>query len=142
MIGPTMTPEILARITAARAARDISDLARQAVGTTAETTSATERIEKARRLRQLVNEYVDRVVLAEVLAGAEWPEVAQALSRRDPGTVEEEYADAITEWSALTEDEANEAAAGVEALDDWFARHREDHDPDLEKPVADLLNRH
>jgi len=137
-----MTPEILARITAARAARDLSDLARQAVGTIAETTSATERITNARRLRQMVNEYVDRVVLAEVLAGADWAEVAQALSRRDPGTVEEEYAEAVAEWSALTEDEANETAAGVEDLDDWYARHREDHDPDLEKPVAALLNRH
>ncbi|MEE1764432.1 hypothetical protein [Streptomyces sp. SP18BB07] len=142
MIGPTMTPEILARITTARAARDLSDLARQALATTAENTSVTERIKTARRLRQLANEFVDRVVLAEALAGADWTEIAKALNRRDPGTVEGEYADAVAEWSAFTEAEADEAAAGVEDLDAWYARHREDHDPDLEKPVADLMNRH
>ncbi|MFF7838756.1 hypothetical protein ACFZC6_08070 [Streptomyces ossamyceticus] len=138
-----MTPEILARITAARAARDLSDLARQAVGTTAESISATERIERARRLRQMANEYVDLIVLAEGLAGGDWAEITEALGRRDPGTVEREYADDLAEWDApVGETEAEEAVAGIEALDAWYARHREDHDPDLEKPVADLLNRH
>ncbi|WP_328736519.1 hypothetical protein [Streptomyces bobili] len=55
-------------------------------------------------------------------------------------TVKGEYAEALSEWSAVTE--AEEAGAGAEDLDAWYARHREDHDPDLEKPVADLLNRH
>jgi hypothetical protein len=137
-----MTPEILARITAARAARDLSDLARQAVGTTAENISATERIQNARRLRQMANEFVDLIVLAEGLVGAEWAEITQALGRGDATTVEGEYADAVAEWSALAEAEADEAGAGAEDLDAWYARHREDHDPDLEKPVADLLNRH
>ncbi|GBQ03915.1 hypothetical protein SSP531S_53940 [Streptomyces spongiicola] len=137
-----MTPEILARITAARAARDLSDLARQTVGTTAESASVTERIERARRLRQMANEYVDLIILAEGLAGADWAEIARALNRSDAATVEEEYAEAVGEWSALTEAEADEAGAGTEDLDAWYAYHREDHDPDLEKPVADLLNRH
>lgn len=137
-----MTPEILARITAARAARDLSDLARQAVGTTAEATSPTERIERARRMRTMVNAYVDLVVLAEALAGAGWREITEALERRDPGTVAEEFEVAMAEWGALPEEEANGAAADSEDLDAWYARHREDHDPDLEKPVADLLNRH
>ncbi|MGA5127748.1 hypothetical protein ACPCAG_31155 [Streptomyces pseudogriseolus] len=135
-----MRPEILARIAAARAARDLSDLARQAVGTTAETTSPSERIRRARELRQMVNAYVDLVVLGEALAGADWQEISGALNRRDPATVEAEYADAVAEWSALPESAAEDE--GVEDLDDWYARHREDHDPDLEKPVADLLNRH
>lgn len=135
-----MRPEILARIAAARAARDLSDLARQAVGTTAETTSPSERIHRARELRQMVNAYVDLVVLGEALAGAGWQEISRALNRRDPATVEAEYADAVAEWSALPESAAEDE--GVEDLDDWYARHREDHDPDLEKPVADLLNRH
>ncbi|MBK3644480.1 hypothetical protein [Streptomyces sp. MBT33] len=137
-----MTPEILARITAARAARDLSDLARQEVGTTAERTSVAERIERARRLRQMANEYVDLIVLAEGLAGVDWAEITQALSRSDAATVEAEYAEAVGEWSALTEAEAVEAGADIEALDAWYTDHREDHDPDLEKPVADLLNRH
>jgi hypothetical protein len=137
-----MTPEILARITAARAARDLSDLARQAVGTTAESTSPAERIERARRLRLMANQVVDLIVLAEALGGADWPEITQALGRRDADTVGEEFADAVAEWSGLTEEAADAAAAGVEDLDAWYARHREDHDPDLEKPVADLLNRH
>ncbi|MFD7504782.1 hypothetical protein [Streptomyces sp. NPDC059850] len=135
-----MRAEILARIAAARAARDLSDLARQVVGTTAETTSPTERIKRARQLRQMVNEYVDRVVLGEALAGADWQEISEALNRCDPATVEEEYADAVAEWSALPEFDAENE--GVGDLDDWYARHREDHDPGLEKPVADLLNRH
>ncbi|MFI7299238.1 hypothetical protein ACWCY6_17420 [Streptomyces sp. 900105755] len=136
-----MRPEILARIAAARAARDLSDLARQAVGATAEPVSSTERIRRARELRQMVNEYVDRVVLGEALAGADWQEISKALNRRDPKTVEGEYADAVAEWSAH-EDEADSEDEGAEDLDAWYARHREDHDPDLEKPVADLLNRH
>ncbi|MFE9993548.1 hypothetical protein [Streptomyces avermitilis] len=135
-----MTPEILARITAARAARDLSDLARQAVGTTAESISTTERIQNARRLRQMANEFLDLIVLAEGLAGAEWAEITRALGRGDAATVKGEYAEALSEWSAVTE--AEEAGAGAEDLDAWYARHREDHDPDLEKPVADLLNRH
>ncbi|MFF8789242.1 hypothetical protein [Streptomyces sp. NPDC015125] len=137
-----MRPEILARITAARAARDLSDLARQAVGTTAESISPTERIQRSRQLRQMANEYVDRVVLGEALAGADWLEISEALNRRDSKTVEGEYADAVADWSALPGDEADAEAEGVADLDDWYARHREDHDPDLEKPVADLLNRH
>ncbi|MDX2557724.1 hypothetical protein [Streptomyces stelliscabiei] len=138
-----MRPEILARIAAARAARDLSDLARQAVGATAEPVNSTERIRRARELRQMVNEYVDRVVLGEALAGADWQEISKALNRRDPKTVEGEYADAVAEWSAHEgEGEADAEGEGAEDLDAWYARHREDHDPDLEKPVADLLNRH
>lgn len=138
-----MTPEILARITAARAARDLSDLARQAVGATAETISPGERIQNARRLRKMANDIVDLVVLAEALAYADWREITAAVSpRMDPGAVEEEYADAVAEWAATTEAEADAAAAGFEDLDAWYARHREDHDPHVEKPVADLLNRH
>ncbi|MET8717462.1 hypothetical protein ABZV52_30300 [Streptomyces sp. NPDC004735] len=137
-----MTPEILARITAARAARDLSDLARQAVGATAETISPSERIVNARRLRKMANDIVDLAVLAEALAGADWREITDALSRLDPGTVEEEYAEAVGEWAAVTESEAETAAAGIEGLDAWYARHREDHDPSAENPVTDLLNRH
>ncbi|MFM9697913.1 hypothetical protein [Streptomyces europaeiscabiei] len=137
-----MTPEILARITAARAARDLSDLARQAVGTTAEDISLTERIRSARRLRQMANQIVDLLVVAEALGGAEWLEVAEALGREDPGTVEGEYADAVAEWGIpVSEDESDTVTAGIKALDAWYGRHRQDDDPDLENPVADLLNR-
>ncbi|MCD9903233.1 hypothetical protein LUR56_31275 [Streptomyces sp. MT29] len=136
-----MTPEILARITAARAARDLSDLCRQAVGTTAEAGSPAERIESARRLRKMANDYVDYIVLAEALAGADWDEITSALRRASPSSVAAEYADAVAEWAALTEAESEQAAAGLEELDAWYARHREDHDPDRQKPVADLLNR-
>jgi hypothetical protein len=91
----------------------------------------------------MANEFVRVTVLAEALAGADWAEVTKALGRRDPGTVEGEYADDLAEWGTpVGETEADEAAAGIEALDAWYARHRQDDDPDLEKPVADLLNRH
>ncbi|MFF4902289.1 hypothetical protein [Streptomyces sp. NPDC001068] len=137
-----MEPEILARITTARAARDLSDLARQTVATTAETTSPADRILQARRLRQLANEIVDRVVLAEALGGASWQEITEALNRQDPDTVRGEYEDAVAEWEAMPEDQKAAAADGLEALDAWYKRHREDQDPKLATPVADLLNRH
>ncbi|MFF1600843.1 hypothetical protein ACFVYV_25595 [Streptomyces mirabilis] len=137
-----MEPEILARITTARAARDLSDLARQAVATTAETTSPAERIMQARRLRQMANEIVDLVVLAEALAGTPWDEITQALKRQDPDTVRDEYEDAVAEWETMPEDRKTSTAAGLEDLDAWYARHREDPDPEISTPVADLLNRH
>lgn len=137
-----MTPEILARIATARAARDLSDLARQAVATTAETTSPTERIHRARELRELANQLVDLVALAEAFGGASWDEITEALGRRDPGTVEREFADAVAEWGGKSEADLERRAAGYEALDEWYARHREDQDPEVSTPVADLLNRH
>lgn len=137
-----MTPEILARITTARAARDLSDLARQAVAATAETTDPAERIRKARELRQLANTIVATTVLAEALAGASWEEITTALRRRDPDTVRGEYEDDIAEWEGMSEDQRESAAAGFEDLDAWYARHREDLDPEISTPVADLLNRH
>ncbi|MGP4048279.1 hypothetical protein [Streptomyces sp. 2A115] len=143
MIGPFhMTPEILARIATARAARDLSDLARLLLADTATATSSPQRIEKARRLRQVANEVVDLVVLAEVLAGASWDEITEALGRRDPGTVEREFAEDVAEWSSKSEEELERAAEGYPALDKWYGRHREDQDPELSTPVADLLNRH
>ncbi|GAA5070289.1 hypothetical protein [Streptomyces similanensis] len=137
-----MTPEILARITAARAARDLSDLARQTVAATAEPASPAERIQQARLLRKMAADVVDLVVLAERLAGASWEEITQALRRRDEATVREEYDESVAEWAALPEDRMEAAAAGAEALDAWYSRHREDHDPESSSPVTDLLNRH
>jgi hypothetical protein len=137
-----MTPEILARIATARGARDLSDLARQAVAATAETASPAERIRQARELRQLANEIVDLAVLAEALAGAPWEEITSALNRRDPDTVRGEYQDAVDEWGSKSEAELERAAEGFEDVDAWYARHREDYDPEVSTPVADLLNRH
>ncbi|NML55192.1 hypothetical protein HHL19_35295 [Streptomyces sp. R302] len=137
-----MTPEILARIAAARTARDLSDLARQELATAAEPLSPAARIERARRLRKMIVAYVDQVVLAEVLGGASWGDVGQALRPQDPESVREEYEDAVTEWEATPEEALEAAADGFEALDSWYSRHREDHDPAVQKPVGDLLNRH
>ncbi|MFJ4084860.1 hypothetical protein ACIP2Z_38705 [Streptomyces iakyrus] len=137
-----MTPEILARIATARAARDLSDLARQFVATTAQPASPAERITRARELRELTNQLVDLVVLAESFGGASWDEVTEALGRRDPGTVRREFAADVAEWGGKTEAELERAAEGHEALDEWYARHREDQDPEGSTPVADLLNRH
>ncbi|MEU1275393.1 hypothetical protein [Streptomyces sp. NPDC005799] len=143
MIGPfRMTPETLARIATARAARDLSDLARLLLADTATTISTTERIEKARRLRHVANEVVDLVVLAEALGGASWEEITQALGRRESGTVEREFAEAVTAWGSKSEQELERAAEGHSALDEWYARHREDLEPELATPVANLLNKH
>lgn len=140
-----MTPEILARIATARAARDLSDLARQEVASTAEPLSPAERIRRARRLRQMATEIVDLVVLAEALAGTPWEEIAGALGPknlgRDPDTVRAEYEDALAEWQALPEERMEAGAEGTDDLDAWYERHREDHDPAAPSPVTDLLNR-
>ncbi|MER7951988.1 hypothetical protein ABTY59_31815 [Streptomyces sp. NPDC096079] len=136
-----MTPEILARIATARAARDLSDLARLAVASTAQPASPTERIREARRLRELANQIVDLVTLAEALGGAGWEEITEALGRRDAATVEQEFGEDVAEWGATPEAALEAAAEGHEALDDWYARHREDQDPELPTPVADLLHR-
>ncbi|MEU6755969.1 hypothetical protein [Streptomyces sp. NPDC046685] len=135
-----MTPEILARITAARACRDLSDLARQGVGATAEPASSAERLTAARRLRVLANEIVDRMVVAEALAGTSWDELAAALGR-DPHTLATEYGESVAQWGGLTETEMEGEADSAEALDAWYARHQEDGDPPARTPVANLLNR-
>ncbi|MFF9901214.1 hypothetical protein [Streptomyces longispororuber] len=132
-----MRPEILARIATARAARDLSDLARQAVATAAQPATTAERIEQARRLRNLAGDIVDLVVLTEALEGTSWEEITKALKRRDPGTVEDEYADEVAQWQALPEHDMAQAAAGLDA---WYARHREDHDPAADNPLKGLLN--
>ncbi|MFE6185448.1 hypothetical protein ACFQ6U_13585 [Streptomyces sp. NPDC056465] len=136
-----MTPEILARIVTARGMRDLSDAARNALAKTSDTISPAERIEQARELRQMANAIVDLVVLGEALGGASWEEITQALNRRDPGSVAGEYEGAVAEWQAMPEDERQAAAEGAEYLDAWFARHREDIDPAVERPVGDLHNR-
>ncbi|RZU28185.1 hypothetical protein EV284_6351 [Streptomyces sp. BK022] len=132
-----MTPEILARVSAARTVRDLSDLARQTLGAIAEDSTPAERIDQARRLRLLAVEYVDRIVLAEALGGTGWEDLAAALGRRDPDTVEADYADDVAEWSAATD--AGSVLDGYEALDAWYDRHREDHDPQTSTPVRNLL---
>ncbi|MFJ4880082.1 hypothetical protein ACIP93_33410 [Streptomyces sp. NPDC088745] len=137
-----MTPEILARITTARAARDLSDLARQSVASTAAAINPAERLQNARRLRQMATQLVDTLVLAEALGGTSWEEITEALGRRDPGTVAREYAEDVAGWEAMPEGQMVAAAEGFEDLDAWYVRHREDQDPELATPVADLLNRH
>ncbi|MEU5748253.1 hypothetical protein ABZ804_22275 [Streptomyces sp. NPDC047726] len=136
-----MTPEILARIVTARGMRDLSDAARHALATTSDTISPAERIEQARRLRQMANSIVDLVVLSEALGGASWEEITQALGRRDTGTVSGEYEDAVAAWQSMPEDEQQAAAEGSEDLDAWYSRHREDIDPTVESPITDLQNR-
>ncbi|MFE7072543.1 hypothetical protein ACFU96_20930 [Streptomyces sp. NPDC057620] len=132
---------MLARIAAARADRDLSDYARQMVGITAVGAPAAECIRAARQMRLLATQIVDLTVLAERLAGASWQEITDALGRQDAAVVEDEYADAITEWQAKSEEQMKREAAGFPELDDWYVRHREDHDPHTSTPVADLLNR-
>lgn len=135
-----MTPEILARITAARAARDLSDLSRQAVGCTAAPARPEERLIAARRLRQLANAVVEYTALAEALAGTPWESLAEALNRRDPATLQAEYAESLAEWTALDRDSLAEGMREAGGLDAWYARHLEDGDPASETPVSDLLN--
>ncbi|MYW67118.1 hypothetical protein GTY65_24060 [Streptomyces sp. SID8379] len=134
-----MTPENLARLASARAHRDLSDLARQGVGAISETATPAERIAAARHLRVMVNELVDLVVLGEALGGASWEEISQALKRRDPGTVEGEYEEAVAEWKAAPASAYEGAEGDARDLDAWYRRHREDFDPAAESPVSDLL---
>ncbi|MEU5425537.1 hypothetical protein AB0H73_08000 [Streptomyces olivoreticuli] len=134
-----MTSENLARLAAARAHRDLSDLARQGVGGISSAAGACERIEAARRLRVMVNELLDLVVLGEALGGEPWEELTRALHRRDAGTVRAEYDEAVTQWEAVPATELQGAEADARDLDAWYRRHREDADPPAENPVSDLL---
>ncbi|MEV7512095.1 hypothetical protein AB0O57_29475 [Streptomyces sp. NPDC091201] len=136
-----MTPETLARITAARAARDLSDLARQAVGSVALPGDTEDRLTAARRLRQLANAVVDYTVVAEALSGTSWEAMAGALGRRNADTLKAEYEESVQEWAALEHDALAEGTHGAFDLDAWYRRHQEDADPGSETPVTDLLNR-
>ncbi|MFG2141816.1 hypothetical protein [Streptomyces sp. NPDC048650] len=134
-----MNSESLAHVASARAHRDLSDLARQGVGGISSGASTRERIEEARRLRVLANELVDLVVLGEVLCGASWEEITQALHRRDAGTVQAEYEDAVREWEATPAEAFDGLDGDARDLDAWYRQHREDTDPPAEDPVFDLL---
>ncbi|WP_370419025.1 hypothetical protein AB8O64_11260 [Streptomyces sp. QH1-20] len=134
-----MTSENLARLAAARAHRDLSDLARQGVGDISSVTGACERIEAARRLRVMVNELLDLVVLGEALGGEPWEEITRALRRRDAETVRVEYAEAVNQWKAAPATALYGAKGDAEDLDAWYRRHREDADPLAANPVSDLL---
>ncbi|MCX4677593.1 hypothetical protein OG413_20185 [Streptomyces sp. NBC_01433] len=135
-----MDPETLARLAATRAHRDLSDLARQGVGSISSGPGVGERIEAARRLRVLVNELVDLVVLSEALGGASWEEITRALRRLGAGTVQAEYEEAVREWRAGPA-ERQVAVDDARDLDTWYLRHREDTDPPVEKPASELLQR-
>ncbi|GHG80125.1 hypothetical protein [Streptomyces griseocarneus] len=134
-----MTSENLARLAAARAHRDLSDLARQGVGSISSAVVARERIEAARRLRVMVNDLLDLVVLGEALGGEPWEEITCALCRRDVGAVRAEYDDAITQWQAVPATALHGVVGDARDLDAWYRRHREDTDPPAENPVSDLL---
>ncbi|MEU1311072.1 hypothetical protein ABZ419_19580 [Streptomyces cinnamoneus] len=134
-----MTSENLARLAVARAHRDLSDLARQGVGSISSAAGTRERIEAARRLRVMVNELLDLVVLGEALDGEQWEEITSALRRRDVETVRAEYAEAVTQWQAVPATAIQGAEGDARDLDAWYRRHREDADPPVENPVSDLL---
>ncbi|MGC5042519.1 hypothetical protein ACLQ16_04280 [Streptomyces albidoflavus] len=134
-----MTPETLARLAVARAHRDLSDLARQGVGGSSSGAGARERIESARRLRVMVNELVDLVVLGEALGGTSWEEITRALRRMDAATVRAEYEDAVSEWRGTPAGQAQKAIDEARGLDAWYRQHREDADPSAGNPVSDLL---
>ncbi|MFE0058645.1 hypothetical protein [Streptomyces sp. NPDC059003] len=133
-----MASATVARLVAARAHRDLSDLARLGVGTISSEQSCRERIEAARRLRVLANELVDLVVLAEALGGATWQEITKALQRRDAATVQAEYEDDVQEWQSAPA-EPFDGIDDAQGLDAWYRVHREDSDPPAENPVSDLL---
>ncbi|GHF33783.1 hypothetical protein GCM10010218_13620 [Streptomyces mashuensis] len=134
-----MTSENLARLAAARAHRDLSDLARQGVGVISSGAGACERIEAARRLRVMVNELLYLVVLGEALGGEPWEEITRALCRRDVETVRAEYDEAVAQWEAAPATALHGAKGDAQDLDDWYRRHREDADPPAENPASDLL---
>lgn len=134
-----MTPEILARLAAARAYRDLSDLARQGVGSISSSRGSRERIQEARRLRVMVNELVDLAVLGEALGGASWDEITQALHRHDAGTVQAEYGDAVSDWQAAPAEAFNGIGDDADDLDTWDRAHREATDPAAENPASELL---
>lgn len=98
-----------------------------------------ERIEAARRLRVLVDELVDLVVLGEALSGTSWEDITQALHRRDAATVQAEYEDAVNEWRRVPAEGFEGDDSDARTLDAWCQAHREVTDPSAKNPVSDLL---
>lgn len=144
-------PAKRARVAAAVAAREVSDAARDLVGTASHEVPAAERIRAVRRLRLLALEVLDRTVIAEVLAGASWEEVAEAMLL-EPGTAYNRYAETVELW-AHPERSAQrgpgeagdpDVAGTAAVLDQWWDHHRDRSNPlastDL-TPVTGLLDK-
>jgi hypothetical protein len=137
---------------AAASARELADAACALVGQAHEPQPTRQRIRDVRQIRVLALELLDRTVLAQLLAGASWAEVAEALMLPEDLT-RSRYADALAIWSGRAEDAAvsmpgsagdRDVEGTAAALDAWWLRHAEGASvcagDVVTDPVSRLLN--
>ncbi|WP_431959424.1 hypothetical protein [Actinacidiphila sp. bgisy160] len=146
-MGVDVRPADRALVAAAVSAWEISDYARALVGAAGMPQSVETRIQAARQLRVLTLELLDRTVLAEVLGGASWEEVAAALGLT-PETTQSRYEETArvwarpeaATWTAPGEAGDRDVEGTAAALDAWYARHRDGVDL-LDEEASDPVSR-
>lgn len=139
-----------ASIAAAVAARDLSDSARAVVTAITDGWAPGELATLARRARTESLAVLDRVVLAEVAAGATWAEVADAI-RVPVEEVIARYQPVLDRWvlagidpdprashASIAVDASTVGADDARAVDAWCARHTDPWEPG---PRARLVDR-
>jgi len=151
MVG-VYPPRARARLALAVAARNLSDLARGTVGTSADRHAHDgEAVEDARRLVAAAEEVLNRAVVWEREKGTTWEVIAEALGGRRKQTAQERFAEVVARWKAAllrpwqpaTDQDSLYSAlpSGAEdpdqwarRLDEWCRRHREPADVDRNDP--------
>lgn len=138
-----------ARVALASTSRELADAAHGIVTDLGGNLGAGERIRRARRLRALSLQLTDLAVLVELADGAEWDDVAAALSV-DTNEAVRTYAPTWVEWSVPGEPAGGLGAPGegdlevtAETLDQWWRRHAEPWavDPAASPVAAALVDR-
>jgi hypothetical protein len=138
-------PRARARLALAVAARNLSDLARSAVPTTADRPAARdgEAVEEALRLVAAAEEVLNRAVVWEREKGTTWEAIAEALGGRRKQTAQERFAEVVASWKAAllrpwqpaTDQDTVYSAlpTGAEDPDQWARRLdawcRQHHEP-------------
>jgi hypothetical protein len=151
MVG-VYPPRARARLALAVAARNLSDLARGAVRTTADRYAHEgEAVEDALRLVAAAEEVLNRAVVWEREKGTTWEVIAEALGGRRKQTAQERFAGVVARWKAAllrpwqpaTDQDsvysalpsgAEDPAQWASRLDAWCRRHREPTDVDRDDP--------
>lgn len=145
--------DLHARVAAAASAREVSDLSRAVLGDCGHRFVPGDLIRSARQVRVAALLLVDRAVIAELLAGASWEDVAAAVGT-DAATAERIYLPALELWSEEVAELADAGDHGVggltdldlpgtaDALDMWWRRHAEPWESaEGASPIRTLVDR-
>lgn len=130
-----------ATVSVAQAAVETADFARGIVGSIDRPQAAVDAIREGRRLRLFALAVLDRIVIAQRVAGASWADIAAGLGGGwTAGTVEAKYGPDVETWcgrrpitdhSMLVGDSSTgmpwdlDLDGTADAIDLWYARHAE-----------------